>query len=200
MYAHLLLEDTQNKPQMSEDLRTIAEQADRCKNIVSGLLNFARQNKVVRQPVLTSELFEASLKAVPKPDNIEVKEVHLNGDVACELDKEQIIQVITNLISNAYAAMPEGGTLTLRTHGDEDSVSIEVEDTGTGIPEGNLKKIFEPFFTTKQPGKGTGLGLSVSYGIIKMHRGNISVKSNADRGKGPTGSVFTVTLPLSVSQ
>ena len=59
----------------------------------------------------------------------------------------------------------------------------------------NLKKIFEPFFTTKQPGKGTGLGLAVSYGIAKMHCGDIRVESNADADVGPTGTKFTVRLP-----
>jgi two-component system NtrC family sensor kinase len=70
-----------------------------------------------------------------------------------------------------------------------------VADTGIGIPRENLTKIFEPFFTTKQIGKGTGLGLAVTYGVVKMHRGDIRVESNADPAAGHTGSTFTVTLP-----
>ena len=70
-----------------------------------------------------------------------------------------------------------------------------MEDTGTGIRAENLNKIFEPFFTTKPIGKGTGLGLPVTYGIVKMHRGDIQVGSNADPAEGPTGTTFTVTLP-----
>ena len=64
-----------------------------------------------------------------------------------------------------------------------------------GIATENLSRIFEPFFTTKQIGMGTGLGLSVTYGIVKLHRGDITVKSNADPAAGPTGTTFTVTLP-----
>jgi signal transduction histidine kinase len=70
-----------------------------------------------------------------------------------------------------------------------------VADTGVGIARENLGKVFEPFFTTKQIGKGTGLGLAVSYGIIKMHRGDLEVASNADPDAGPTGTTFTITIP-----
>jgi signal transduction histidine kinase len=74
-------------------------------------------------------------------------------------------------------------------------VIIRVKDTGVGIRPELQRKIFEPFFTTKQMGKGTGLGLAVTYGIIKMHRGNIEVQSNADPTNGPTGTTFTVSIP-----
>jgi signal transduction histidine kinase len=79
--------------------------------------------------------------------------------------------------------------------GDETHVRIAVADTGVGISQDNLGKVFEPFFTTKETGKGTGLGLAVTYGIVKMHRGDINVTSNADPAEGPTGTTFTVTLP-----
>ena len=91
--------------------------------------------------------------------------------------------------------MGAGGTLTIGTEGDEERLKLLVRDTGTGIPKENLRKIFEPFFTTKQIGKGTGLGLAVTYGIVKMHRGDIEVFSNAEPSAGPTGSTFVVTLP-----
>ena len=91
--------------------------------------------------------------------------------------------------------MPHGGTLTIQTGGDERNVFLRVRDTGVGIPEENRKKIFEPFFTTKPMGKGTGLGLAVTYGIIKMHCGDIRVESQANPAAGPTGTTFTVTLP-----
>ena len=74
-------------------------------------------------------------------------------------------------------------------------MQVVVSDTGVGIPATNMPRIFEPFFTTKQIGKGTGLGLAVTYGIVKMHRGDIRVQSNADPGAGETGTTFTVTLP-----
>jgi signal transduction histidine kinase len=87
--------------------------------------------------------------------------------------------------------MPEGGRLFLRTHRGPAGgfVTIEVQDTGVGIPEENIGKLFTPFFTTKPIGKGTGLGLAIIYGIVKMHRGQISVRSQVG-----VGTTFTITL------
>jgi signal transduction histidine kinase len=116
-------------------------------------------------------------------------------DPLADLDRDQILQVFNNLVSNAITAMPDGGTLTVRAGRSNGRVVIRVSDTGIGISRENIKKIFEPFFTTKQIGKGTGLGLAVTYGIVKMHRGDIAVDSNADPSAGPTGSTFTVSLP-----
>jgi iron only hydrogenase large subunit-like protein/nitrogen-specific signal transduction histidine kinase len=195
MYAHLMLEECDEKSRMREDLSMIAEQADRCKKIVAGLLHFARQNKVVRYPAELPDLVQRALKTIQVPENVEVRIEQPNDQVSAELDRDQVIQVLTNLMSNAIAAMEGGGTLTVRIGGDDDRVSVAVSDTGIGIPEQNLKKIFEPFFTTKQIGKGTGLGLAVTYGIVKMHSGDIRVESNANPAAGPTGTTFTVTLP-----
>jgi signal transduction histidine kinase len=124
---------------------------------------------------------------------------HELNNPAAQVDRDQLGQVLTNLVSNAIAAMPGGGKLTVRTAGDTERVSISVTDTGCGIPEENRQKIFEPFFTTKHIGKGTGLGLAVSYGIVKMHRGDIQVESNADPNTGPTGTTFTLILPRDVA-
>jgi signal transduction histidine kinase len=195
MYAHLLLEAHGGNPQLREDLATIVEQADRCKRIVSGLLNFARQNKTIRGPTNIVELVYDTLKTVNLPDAISVRVVADVGDPVAEIDREQVAQVLVNLFTNAQAAMPGGGKLTVRLAGCDATVSFEVTDTGIGIPEENLPKIFDPFFTTKQIGKGTGLGLAVVYGIIKMHLGSITVRSNTDGAKGPPGTSFTVTLP-----
>ena len=77
----------------------------------------------------------------------------------------------------------------------ENSLNIQVADTGCGIAEKNIDRIFEPFFTTKTQGKGTGLGLAVSYGIVKMHRGHLTVQSNDDPAEGLTGTIFNINLP-----
>jgi signal transduction histidine kinase len=123
-------------------------------------------------------------------------EHHLDNPNA-EIDQDQIVQVLTNLCNNGLAAMHGrgGGELVIRTEGDTDRVHILVSDNGTGISEEHKSKIFQPFFTTKEVGKGTGLGLAVTYGIIKMHQGDIQLESNADPAKGPTGTTFKVTLP-----
>jgi len=173
----------------------IAEQADRCKKIVAGLLHFARQNKLVRYPADLQEVVDRSLRTMKIPENIRVEVKHDMSDPVAEIDRDQVVQVLTNLVSNAVAAMDNGGTLRIETSGDEHRVILRVIDSGVGIPEANVKKIFEPFFTTKPMGKGTGLGLAVTYGIIKMHCGDIRVQSNADPAAGPTGSTFTVVLP-----
>jgi signal transduction histidine kinase/Fe-S-cluster-containing hydrogenase component 2 len=195
MYAHLLLEECDKDSRLYEDLAMIVDQSDRCKKIVAGLLHFARQNKVLLQPTDLGDLVDRSLRALAPPENVTVRVQHDTEDRTAEVDRDQIIQVLTNLVSNAYAAMPAGGALTVRTCGDADLVRLCVTDTGVGIPRENLTRIFDPFFTTKQIGKGTGLGLAVTYGIVKMHRGDIRVESNADPAAGPTGSTFTVTLP-----
>ncbi len=195
LYAHLLQEQVPGDSEMKEDIAMIVEQAERAKKIVGGLLNFARKNKVVLKPTNINELIDKSLHAIVVPGNIQVEVLHEKKGITADIDPDQIIQVLSNLITNAIEAMPEGGNLRIVTDSDNGNVIIKVTDTGTGIEEDNLKKIFEPFFTTKQMGKGTGLGLAVSYGIIKMHHGKIEVDSNRDPSRRLTGTKFTVTLP-----
>jgi len=194
MYAHLLLEEAGDS-QSREDLATIAEEADRCKKIVSGLLDFARQNRVVRAPVDVRDLLQKTVRALPPPAGVEMAVEDHIADPTAELDKDQFVQVLTNLITNAYTATAAGGRVVATLEGDAASITVRVRDTGIGIPPENMERIFHPFFTTKQIGKGTGLGLAVTYGIVKMHRGTIHCESNADPAAGPTGTVFTVVLP-----
>jgi signal transduction histidine kinase len=196
MYAHILLDEIGHggKPE-PEDLAMIVEQADRCKKIVAGLLDFARQNRVVLKPTDLAELTRRAVDTLNVPAGVSV-DLRFDGcDPVAEVDRDQIVQVLTNLVQNAMGAMPEGGDLTMEMGGDEESLRLAVSDTGCGIPPENLDKVFEPFFTTKQVGKGTGLGLAVTYGIVKMHRGDIVVESSSDPAAGPTGTTFTVTLP-----
>ena len=109
------------------------------------------------------------------------------------IDPSQIERVIMNMIINAAEAMDGEGELILITRGGSGSRFIELifKDNGSGISEENIEKIFDPFFTTKDVGHGTGLGLAISYGVIKAHRGTISVESEI--GKGTT---FVVRLPV----
>ena len=195
IYAHLLLDDCDRQSKMHQDLSMIVQQADRCKKIVAGLLHFARQNKVVLEPTHLGKLTENTLKTMTFPENIAVRIETATNDLAADVDADQIAQVLVNLLHNAVAAMPDGGKLTVRIAGDNDYVRLSVIDTGTGIAKEHIGKVFEPFFTTKQIGKGTGLGLAVTYGIIKMHRGDIRVESNSDATAGPTGTTFVATLP-----
>jgi len=102
-------------------------------------------------------------------------------------------QVFVNLILNAIAAMPNGGTLRLRLRRNADEVVVQVEDTGCGIPDADIGKVFDPFYTTAMSGKGTGLGLSICYAIVKEHRGAIEAQSQYGKG-----STFSVRLPALV--
>lgn len=200
MHAHLMLEELQENSRIKQDAQMIVEQADRCKNIVAGLLHFARQNQLLRESTNLRELVNKGCSAVLTPENITFRvEDKLNNPIA-EVDREQMLQVFTNLISNACAAMPEGGLITIIISDIPETVFISIRDTGVGIPPENLPKIFDPFFTTKQIGRGTGLGLAVTYGIIKMHHGEIQVDSNNNQEAGPTGTIFTLTLPRHESE
>jgi len=195
LYAHMLLEEAAKGDPHRADFEMIAAQADRCKKIVAGLLDFARQNKVLLQETNVAKMVLQGIRSVPIPERIEVRVENADPGLEAEVDRDQMIQVLTNLVSNAVEAMPERGMLTVGSRCEGDRIALVVADTGTGISKANLNKIFEPFFTTKPMGKGTGLGLPVSYGIIKMHHGDIRVESNDDPAKGPTGTTFTVTVP-----
>ncbi len=195
LHANLLLEDCEDDPDVSADVKLIVDQANRCKKIISGLLNFARQSRVVRQPTDLTDLVAEVLRTIPIAEGISVEVVDHLDDPVAELDGDQIVQVLTNLLTNAQHAMPEGGAIAVTLDGTDENVIVTVEDEGTGIPPENLDKLFSPFFTTKQVGKGTGLGLAVTHGIVKMHRGQITVESNADPAAGATGTKFTISLP-----
>ena len=150
---------------------------------------------MVRQPTDLAGLVKKVLHTTPVNEGVEVQVEDQLKDPVAEIDSDQIVQVLTNLLSNAQQAMPEGGMVAVGLSDTPEEVIIRVSDTGSGIPEENMAKLFDPFFTTKQVGMGTGLGLAVTHGIVKMHRGQITVESNSDRKAGPTGTTFTIKLP-----
>jgi len=195
MHSHMLLEQAERFPEWKEDLDMIVEQADRCKRIVVRLLHFARQNKAVFRTVDLCKLMQRAVKAYPFPSVIQAHVESRIENPKVDLDPDQINQVITNLFSNACDSMAEGGKLSISIEGNASHVWFTIKDTGVGVSKENQGKIFEPFFTTKQIGKGTGLGLAVTYGIVKMHRGDIALMSNNDPLAGQTGTQFTVRLP-----
>jgi len=121
---------------------------------------------------------------------IKVETVLESGVHKVWADRDQMGQVVLNLVMNAIQAMPNGGTLRVSLESKGSQVTLSVTDTGCGIPKENILKLFTPFFTTKEVGEGTGLGLTVTHGIIQEHDGTIFVKS--ELGKGAT---FTIVLP-----
>jgi signal transduction histidine kinase len=195
LYADILCKETpEENQQQKEDLQMIMREATRCKAIVNDLLNFSRQNEILAQDTdvnaMLGELAE-ELRRQALFQNIEIVTDLDTALGSIQADPLQLHQVFANLTSNAAEAMPGGGRLTLRTSTGSilESITVQIGDTGTGITEENMKKIFTPFFTTKPIGKGTGLGLAISYGIVKMHRGQITVQSEVGGG-----TVFSITL------
>ena len=195
MYTNILKDETSPDSPIYKDLELIVEQADRCRGIVGGLLNFARKNQVYLVETNMVDFISHSIDSIIHPGNIEVVFECDIGDPIARIDKDQMMQVLTNLEKNAVEAMPEGGTLKITLTGTDHEIEFSVGDTGVGIVKEHMDKIFTPFFTTKEVGKGTGLGLPLIYGIVKMHRGQITVKSNAESWNGPTGTTLTIKLP-----
>ncbi|MBI5822491.1 MAG: cache domain-containing protein [Chloroflexi bacterium] len=195
-YSHLLLEKGPCDDSTRISMEKIAGQADRCKEIIRGLLDFSRQREPEKTLGNINAIMRGCISLMENQaafHNIEIVENYQDNLPLVVIDHSQIERVFMNLIINAAEAMNDGGKLTLATRLDPDDRVVEVEftDTGHGISEENMNKLFEPFFTTKDIGHGTGLGLAISYGIIKSHKGVISVESEV--GKGTT---FVVRLPL----
>jgi iron only hydrogenase large subunit-like protein/nitrogen-specific signal transduction histidine kinase len=195
MYARILLDECDQNSPIKSDLEKIVVQSTRCKSIVKNLLNFARSNQLSYEQVLLSELIESTLNSLLVPKNISIIKEPCDKVLYAVIDREQMIQSIGNLIKNAFEAMPDGGTLRIKLEHENDQVVFLISDTGTGISPEHLDQIFTPFFTTKSLGKGTGLGLASAYGIIKKHKGEITVQTNANPHLGPTGTTFRITLP-----
>ncbi len=179
-----------------EDLSAIVAQAQRIAQITKGLLVFARPQALDRKAVPIERIVETSLRSVK--ELLAGSQISVHTTVAPHLspvmaDEGNLVRALENLLRNAIDAMPDGGKLEIRAARDEASgerLRLEIADTGLGIPKEHLPRIFDPFFTTKEVGKGTGLGLSIVHGIVKEHRGNITVKSRLSGG-----TCFEITLP-----
>jgi len=205
-YAQLLLEEVRSRgeagqePQLSHDLRRIAEESDRAAKIVRNLLAFARRQSATRAPqdivevmnrVLSLRAYEFRLNAIELETAFEPR----LPAVLC--DPTQVQQALLNLLLNAEQAMRARAVRRIRVaarHVSEcDGVELTIADTGHGIAAENLRRIFDPFFTTRDVGEGTGLGLSICYGIIRDHGGQIAVDSVV--GEGTTFKLLLPAVP-----
>jgi len=176
-----------------EEVETIAHQVQRIERIVSNLLRFARKEKITRDRFDLEPLIQETLQQLPH--QIPFDHVRVFLQIPPDLpplpgDREQIRQVITNLLLNAIQSMPDQGeiTVTARVDADTRECVLDIADTGPGIPPETRSQIFNPFFTTRP--QGTGLGLSVSYGIIREHGGTIRLLDTT------VGATFRIILPL----
>ncbi|MBM3880475.1 MAG: HAMP domain-containing protein [Verrucomicrobia bacterium] len=195
-YSHLLLEQASAANGTRASLEKLVKQANRCRDIIRGLLDFARQRKPDKRPASVNRLLDECLALVDNQalfHNIRiVKRLAPDLPRVC-IDPSQVQQVFMNLIINAAEAMSGAGQLTITSRHElaENAVEVGFADTGHGIKTEDLDRIFDPFFTTKEVGHGTGLGLAISYGIVEEHKGTITVES--EEGQGAT---FTIRLPV----
>ena len=194
--VYLLLDNEGVDPQIREKLSIIGQETSRAARIVQNLLLFARRYSPERHPCSLADQVRRviDLKAYQlDQDKISVV-TDFQPSRPVWADENQIQQVLLNLIQNAHQAMAKhhgNRVLTVRVGGDSTHATIEVLDSGPGIPRDALAKIFDPFFTTKSPGEGSGLGLSVSYGIVAEHGGMLRAENRPEGG-----ARFVVELPF----
>jgi two-component system NtrC family sensor kinase len=196
LYSHMLLKRHRDGDPEAEEVQMILSEANRCRNIMRGLLDFARQSRVAKQLTEMGALVEevvANLRLKLPSRTVRLESEVEGGMPSIMVDADQVRQMLINLVQNGIDAIEGEGVVRIgaRLSPKVEALEINVTDTGCGMPEKMLAEIFTPFYTTKQLGKGTGMGLSIVYGVVKMHSGDISVKS--EPGKGTT---FTVSLPL----
>lgn len=193
-YSLLALEKIpETDTELYDALLAVYDASQKAKTIISRLSDLSRTNSgAFFREVSLDELVQKNLDvaAPAKPEAVEVK-LNLNcWDQRFQANELQLSQMLLNLILNSFQAMPDGGTLTIDTWFDEDTLYLRVADTGCGISESDLPHIFEPFFTTKKAGAGTGLGLAIAAQVAEDHHGTIQASSQVG-----SGTTFTVALP-----
>ena len=185
--------ERQFPPDLVQDFEVIDRHGSRIAETIRGLLAFARRTELEFAPTDVNGVIGEAVALVERPFARQGVGVELILDRSLprvRASAQHLQQVFLNLVNNAHDAMPDGGTITLRTYRDGSRLIAEVRDTGSGIPPEIQPRVFEPFFTTKDVGKGTGLGLAVSYGIVRAHGGDLTVESRQG-----DGAVFRVVLP-----
>ena len=193
-YIQDVLEDISPKDPLWERLKNVEKATGRCKKIVNALLTFARENKEMRLCNINDIIEVTTREAREEILNPSIK-IYKNLETnlsKVKLDPMQIQQVVMNIIMNASDAVKDEGQIVVKTSETFENISVEISDSGRGIPEDIQDKIFDPFFTTKAPGNGIGLGLAISYNIVKRFNGSIQVKSREGEG-----AAFTITIPKS---
>ncbi len=215
-YTNLLQAATGEDMAVREGLKQIEKAANRAAGLTNSLLAFSRQQIIQPKPVSLNDLVRKIEKMLVRiiGEDIELEAILCDKDPVIVADTVQIEQILMNLATNARDAMPEGGSLTIKTalvELKQDFFSkygfsgrpgpyamMTVKDTGLGMDPNTQKQIFEPFFTTKEVGKGTGLGLAITYGIVSQHKGFITVDSRP--GMGTAFNVYFPATDISVKQ
>ena len=199
-FSHLMMEDADKIDSNTQySLEKIVGQANRCRDIIRGLLDFSRQRQPDKSYFDINMIIDECISLVEMQalfHNIHISRNFQANLPLAVIDPSQIERVFMNMIINAAEAMNGNGYLTINTRENQKTGQIDIafSDTGHGISPENLRKIFDPFFTTKDVGHGTGLGLAISYGLVRSHNGSIQVESTV--GEGTT---FIVSLPMEES-
>jgi len=196
-FTELVLEELPNDGGSRSDLELVLKESRRARDVVRRLLDFSRRSESERTRVGLNELLNDVLTLTDhlmRTSGVQL-DVRLGKNLPwVSVDRNQMKQVLLNLLHNALQAMPSGGKLTVQSSVIQRSgrkwVAVQIKDTGEGISPEDRERIFEPFFTTRSEKGGTGLGLSVTYGIVSDHGGEIDVESELGKGTG-----FTVLLP-----
>ncbi len=180
-------------PWVRSRTETITDQVQTAGRIVRGLLDFARR---AEPQVSKVDLVEVTREALAflkgkQSENVEFDERYPAEPLPVWGDRNQLMQVLTNLLNNACEAMDGHGTVRIEVRRGPDEAEVEVTDSGPGVSPEALPHIFEPFFTTKPEGKGTGLGLAICHGILQAHHGSIALRDNPSGGAS-----FVIALPL----
>jgi signal transduction histidine kinase len=194
LYSSNLSKKIPDDSLLKEGMEIIIRETQRCKIIIQGLLEFARDQEPKKTMTDINQVIDRAVNMLENElrlRHIQLKRAYSKDLKTGMLDENQMQQVFVNLLLNAVHAIDQKGTITIRSRPDSagEYVIIEVQDSGCGIPPENLDKIFEPFFSTIK--NGSGLGLAVSYGIIRNHQGELTVESQPGKG-----ACFIITLPM----
>ena len=192
--SSLMLQDLPDDHPWRDDVQTIVNETLRCRRIVKGLLDFARQTKPQRTLLSMNQVVEEVLALVRNQASF--RNIQISLDLAPDLptvlaDGDQMRQVVLNIVLNAADVMADGGQLRVasRPARGQKGVELRISDTGPGIPDDVKARLFEPFFTTKKT--GTGLGLAIAYGMVERHMGSLWVETAPGKG-----STFVVVIPV----
>jgi two-component system NtrC family sensor kinase len=193
-YLQVVNRQIDEEYKLKKDINIIESELQRCRDILRGMLDFARAPEKEKMPTNINNLLQELLLLVSYQS--EYKKTKINKELDPDIPSIMAIpgklkQVFMNIIINALQAMPEGGELNVSTavNGNPQHIVVTIKDTGSGISEEDMSRIFQPFYTSKKT--GTGLGLSISYGIIKAHGGEIEIKSDHEKGTS-----FFIYLPV----
>jgi len=196
--AQNLREEREDDAELSEISSQIIEQTKRVSRIVQSLMSFAHAggHQPTDEPVCLADIAQDAIGLLAlNKRSVDVEFFNLcTPEHRAEGDRQRLVQVLINLLSNARDASPPHGAIRVRSEVSEHTIDLIVEDEGSGIPKAIIDRLFEPFFTTKDPGKGTGLGLALVYSIVEEHYGQITIDSPADP-EHQRGTRIRVTLP-----